>query len=343
MLPVMNLDEQTTGRVVWLADFNVEISRKGAGIIDFKSVDDFKQGELILGDKLVLASGIEYNPETGEIIICQYNGKTGGGLVTANLDGIFSNAEPFGREDIAMLSVILGDGSRRYVEKHERVIRCSDMFSDNGELLPEFVGKVKAIYEKEFRKEIKSEEDKKNLLLGMEEGRYATVADRQLDHIALDYRQDEVLIGQLKELAYNVNLPKAPDLEKDLGLEPNDSPTLWDSVLPLGVDPLTGLVSFFHVTDTKYEEDILVGITVKLCRINISTTRTEKVSIYEIEDGDKVVLTPEMLKKQIGGKRYRFRELKSNIGYIANERPRELLRGATRVYVEALCSRLGKV
>ena len=118
MLSVMNLDEKTIGRVAKLADLNVEISRNGAGIIDFKMVGEIKPDELTLGDKLILASGIEYNPKTGDINIRQYDGKTSGDVVIANLDGIFLGAEPFRSEDVVMLSVILEDGSKRYVERH---------------------------------------------------------------------------------------------------------------------------------------------------------------------------------------------------------------------------------
>ena len=343
MLSVMNLDEKTIGRVAKLADLNVEISRNGAGIIDFKMVGEIKPDELTLGDKLILASGIEYNPKTGDINIRQYDGKTSGDVVIANLDGIFLGAEPFRSEDVVMLSVILEDGSKRYVERHEMVIKYFDMFSDSGKLLPEFVGKVKAIYEEELQKEIKGELNKRAELLSIEEGRYFTVEDEQLNHVSLDYRREKALVKQLKDLAYGIPLPKAPDFESDLGLIPIQGPSLWDNVLPLGVDPLTGLTSFFHVKNTKKEGDALVGVVVELCRITTRLTRAENVMVYEIEDGNEVVLTPEMLRKVLVGKRYRFAELKGNIGYTFNERARELLRGATKVYVKALCERLGKV
>ena len=338
----MNLDKQTTDRVVWLADFNVEFSREGAGVVNFRNVSEIKPGELTLGDKLVLASGIEYNPRTGDILIRQYDGKTGGNAVTASFSEIFQGAESFRTDETVMLSVTFEDGSMRFVEKHEKVIKYSDMFSDSGELLPEFVEKVKAKFEEALGKVITAEEEKRVKLLGIEKGTYSTVSDNQLEHIALDYRQKEALIDKLKELAYGVPLPKAPDLEKDLGLKPNESPTLWDSILPLGVDPLTGLTSFFHVKETRYDGDTLTGVVVELCRISTKRIRQENIMVYEIEEGDEVVLTTEMLRKQYSGKRYRFTALHSSINHIRNERATELLRSATTVYVEALCMRLGK-
>ena len=116
MLSVMNLDKQTTDRVVWLADFNVEFSREGAGVVNFRNVSEIKPGELTLGDKLVLASGIEYNPRTGDILIRQYDGKTGGNAVTASFSEIFQGAESFRTDETVMLSVTFEDGSMRFVE-----------------------------------------------------------------------------------------------------------------------------------------------------------------------------------------------------------------------------------
>ncbi len=343
MSSLYTLDEPTKYKVENLSGLNIEGVRGGACIVSFQKVGDTNPGDLTLDDKLVLAKGVLFDPNTGRVYLRQYSGNIAGEAVIATLRGVLRNSQSYNQNEVALLSVTLDDGSTHYVKKREGFIKYSEMFAIDGTILPEFVDRVKASYEKKLKEAIENEEEVRTQLQGITENEDLHVDDEHLEIASLNYRLIDALNRQLNELAFSVTLPKAPDMERDLDLTIIDG-SLWNNVFPLGVDALTGLTSFFHVIKTIYEPNgqVLTGIEVELCRIITVSTVRENVSVYQIEKGEMVVLKPEQLRPQITGKRYDFSQLASVVGYLYSERPRQLVRDARRVYVTALCRKLGK-